>query len=202
MKQFDQSLHAAANIDIPDGLADRILLKHGFEQQRQQKSMRLKLYAMAASLFLVVGISMNMSSFTNMLDDSLSLGDIAINHVTDELDHLSENKNIQLANLNTLLKPFNIKFKQAIGKVNYAGSCAIRNSRGAHIVVQDNNTTATLLVMPGEYIKNRQTHNKGDYTTTLIPTQNGSIAIVTEKGTQPDVIKKLESNLNKTLQYI
>ncbi len=200
--QFEQSLQPAAKIDVPDGLAERILLKHNFRQQHQQRSIRFKLYAIAASLFLVLGISLNIGNFNTVRENALTLEEVAINHVIEERNHLTENKDIQLAALNKILEPFKLKFKQTIGKINYAGSCPIHNSPGVHIIVQEKNTTATLLLMPGEYVKHRRTHSKDGFTTTVIPTQNGSMAIVTEKGSQPELIKAIEKDLNKAIQYI
>lgn len=202
IQQFDQALHAAAKTDIPDGLAERILLKQNFIQQHQRRK-GYKLFALVASLFLVMALSFNSNIFSSLVDDAaLSLEDTAINHVASELDHLKKNKNIQLTQLNNLLQPFNIQFKNAIGNINYAGTCPIRNSRGVHIVLQEKNIITTLLVMPGEYIKARRTYSKGNFNTTLIPTQNGSIAIVTEKNNSAEQSHKLEKDLNQALYYI
>lgn len=202
IQQFEQSLNMAAKIEIPEGLADRILLNQNFKQQYQLRTNRFKLFALAASLLLVLSVSFNSTNLMNMLNQSLSLEEVVINHVVDELDHLNQNKNIQLARLNTVLQPFNIKMKHTIGKINYAGTCHIRNSRGVHIVLQEKNETTTLLVMPGEYVKTRKTHTKNGFTTTIFPTQNGSIAIVTKKGSKPAIVENLEKNLGKAIQYI
>lgn len=202
IQNFDESLNTAINVDIPDGLAERILLKQSFTQQRQQRSNRFNLYAVAASLLIVLGVSFNMSKITSLLDNSLSLEEIAINHVIDERDHLTENRNIQLAKLNTVLQPFNIKLNKSIGQVNYAGACPIRNSRGVHLVLQKNNSVATLLVIPGEYVTERKTHTKGDFSTTLIPAENGSIAIITEKGSNATLADELEKSFKNAVQYI
>jgi len=202
MNEFDQTLHTATNIDIPDGLAERILLKQSFTQQHQQRATRFKFYAMAASLLIIVTVSLNMNNLNSVLNNTLSLEDVAINHVNDERHHLNDRENIQLAKLNNVLQPFNIAFKDKIGQVNYVGTCPIRNSRGVHIVLQKENETATLLVMPGEYVTNRTSRTKGDFKTVIIPTQNGSIAIVTLKNSQADFEKNIESKLNQAIQYI
>jgi len=202
MNDFDQTLHTAANVDVPDGLAERILLKQSFAQQHQQRATRFKLYAIAASLLLVVTVSLNMNNLNSVLNNTLSLEDVAINHVNDERHHLNDRENIQLAKLNSVLQPFNIAFKDKIGQINYAGACPIRNSRGVHIVLQKENETATLLVMPGEYITKRTSRIKGDFKTIIIPTQNGSIAIVTSINSQADFEKNIENTLNQIIQYI
>jgi len=202
MHDFDQSLQQAANIDVPDGLAERILLKQNFKHQHQQRHQRFRLYAIAASLFIAIGIGLNVNTFQSMLDDSLSLEEVALRHVTSELDHLNDKKNVQLAKLNTVLQPFNIQLKKQIGQVNYAGTCPIRNSRGVHIVLEDQGKTATLLLMPGEYVNNRKMLTKDGFTTTVIPTQNGSIAIVTDKDSNGELLRSIETNLDQSIQYI
>ena len=202
IQNFDESLSAAVNVDIPDGLAERILLKQSFTQQRQQRTNRFNLYAVASSLLIVLGVSFNIPKIASLLDNSLSLEEIAINHVIDERDHLTENRNVQLAKLNTVLQPFNIKLNKSIGQVNYAGACPIRNSRGVHLVLQKNNSVATLLVMPGEYVTERKTHTKGNFSATLIPAKNGSIAIITNNGSNPTLANELEKTYKNAIQYI
>jgi len=202
VKQFELSLTKATKIDIPDGLTERILLKQSFKQHNQQRDNRFKFFAMAASLLLVLGVSFNTANLKHLLNSSLSLEEVAINHVTNELEHLNETKNIQLAKLNTVLRPFNLKMNRSIGQINYASTCPIRNSRGVHIVLQEKNEIATVLVMPNEYVTERTTHTKGNFTTTLIPIQTGSIAIVTLKGSKPAITENLEKDLNKAIQYI
>ena len=201
-EKFDASLQQAADIEVPDGLAERILLKQSFKQQRLQRNNRFKLYAMAASLLLVFGVSFNINNFSNMLHQSLSLEEVAIKHVTDEIHHLHEKNNIKLAKLNNVLQPFDVQFKNKIGDINYAGSCKIRKSKGVHVVFQKGNNKATLLVMPGEYITQRKTHTKNDFTTTLIPTQNGSIAIVNHKNENAKFIQNLEKEIQSEIQFI
>lgn len=202
IQQFDQSLNKASKIEIPDGLADRILLKQSFKQQHQLRTNRYKLFATAASLLLVLGVSFNITNLKNALDPALPLEEVAINHVINEIDHLSENKNIQLARLNTVLQPFNLKMKNSIGQINYAGTCPIRNSHGVHIILKQNNALATLLIMPGEYVTTRKVLTRGGFTTTIFPTQTGSIAIVAKKGSEPAILENLEQDLNNAIQYI
>ncbi len=196
LEQFDHTLHDAANIKVPEGLAERILLKHSFQQQRQQRTTRLKLYAIAASIVVVLGISFH---FNHPLT---SLEEVTINHVANEIDHLNEHRNVQLAKLNTVLQPFNIKLNKSIGQVSYAGSCPIRNSRGVHIVLQGENETATVLLMPGEHVTTRTTLIKGDFKSVIIPVKNGSIAIITRKNSQEELEKHIEQSLYQAIQYI
>ncbi len=199
--QFDRAIHNAASINVPDGLAERILLKQSFKQQHQLRANRFKLYAVAASVLLVLGISLGLN-YSPGQKDALSLGDVAINHVTNEMYHLNENHNVQLAKLNLILQPFSIKLNKTIGHVNYAGACPIRNSRGVHIVLHTENETATLLVMPGEYVASRTSLTKGAFKTAIIPTKNGSIAIITSKNSKADLEQNIENSLNQAIQYI
>lgn len=199
VKQFDRSIHNATSINVPDGLAERILLKQSFKQQHRLRANRFKFYAIAASVILIFGVSFN---FNNSPWQKESLEDATINHVANEAKHLSEENNVQLAKLNNMLQPFNIKLNNTIGQVNYAGTCPIRNLRGVHIILRAGNETATLLVMPGEYISKRTSRTKGNFKTTIVPTKNGSIAIVTPRNSKAGLEKSIENKLNQAIQYI
>ncbi len=201
IEQLDRSIHDAANITVPDGLAERILLKQSFKQQRQLRTNRFKFYAVAASVLLLFGLSLNLH-YLPWQKNALSLGDIAINHVTQEMYHLTKNNNIQLAKLNHVLQPFNIKLNKPIGSIIYAGACPIQNSRGVHIVLRTKNETATLLVMPDENITRRISLTKDGFKATIVPAKNGSIAIITSLDSKADLEQRIENSLNQAIDYI
>ena len=202
INDFNQTLEAATNIDVPEGLTDRILLKHSFKQQHQQKSQRIKFYAIAASLFLVVGISFNLDKFNYINHNHSSIEQVALNHVINEQHHLHDKNDVQLSALNKMVQPFNLKFKQSIGTINYAGTCPIRKTRGAHIVIQNQQTTATLLLMPGEFVDGRSKSQRDNFTATIIPVKNGSIAIITNTNSKAELQEQIEKSLQESMQVI
>ena len=195
IEKSEKKLLSALTTDVPDGLAYRILLAKDIHVQQKNKQSRLRLYSIAASLLLTVGLV----STLLFVNHPYSLQQVALQHIQDELRHLSDRKNVQLSTLNNVLSPFSVKFNNMIGTINYAGACNIRNNRGVHIVLQGKTEPVTLLIMPGEYVKQRQHINGKQFKGVIVPVKNGSIALI---GRSASEIDTLEKTLQRSLQFI
>ncbi|MFV2061047.1 MAG: DUF3379 family protein, partial [Gammaproteobacteria bacterium] len=172
--KLTHSLQQAIDIDVPEGLASRILLQQSINEKKHSGSRRNRLYATAASVLLSVGL---VSGYL-VLNKPVSLETVALNHVKDELRHLNDRNDVQLVKVNELLKPYNMKLNKSLGDINYAGSCTIKNSKGVHIIVQTETGPVTILLMPGEYVKNRKRVDDTVFSGAVVPIENGSFAII------------------------
>lgn len=193
--QFEKSLANALHVDVPEGLAYRILLAKNINVHRDRKQARLRLYGIAASVLLTISLVSGLI----FLNHPYSLDQVALQHVQDELHHLDDKNNVSLAMLNNVLSPFNIRLNNAIGTINYAGTCKIRNNRGVHIVLQGKTAPVTLLIMPGEYVTQRQHIKSKQFQGVIVPIENGSIALIGRANSEIDVVEK---NLQLSLQLI
>ena len=194
-KKLTGALEQAINIPAPEGLASRILLQQSINDKQQHHVNRKQLFAIAASVILTVSLVTGLL-FVNL---PVSIEKIALNHVKDELQHLHENKNVELVKLNSLLQPFNMKLESSLGKITYAGSCIIRKSKGVHIVVETESGPVTILLMPGEFVKNRKLVDDAIFSGSVVPIENGSFAII---GSQRESLSDLEKRFKLGITYI
>jgi len=174
---FDEMLLSSMKIPVPEGLTDRILLAKGINDNQQQRKTRSWYQGIAASIVLTTSI---VASFLYFDSPSL-ISEIALAHVNNELHHLQDRKNIQLAQLNQIISPFNMKMNASPQRIHYAGTCKIRHSTGVHIVIEGNKAPLTVLLMPGEQVNERLTINDKDFKGIIIPVNHGSIAIIGDK---------------------
>jgi len=199
--KLSDSLKQAVNITVPEGLVSRILLQQSLNEEKHDKQekqisiRRYRVYAIAASVVLSVSVFYRLVLFS----PPLLLEQVALNHVKDELHHLLDKKDIQLAKLNNLLQPYNMKLKSSLGVINYAGSCLIRQNKGVHIVVETNTGPVTILLMPGEQLENRQIVDDVLFSGSVVPIKKGSFAII---GKQSDSLNELEQRLKSSITYI
>ena len=133
---FDRQLSNALRIEVPDELASRIKLQQVIGDEQRTRIQRVKMYAMAATLVLSIGLSA-MLGFTlhQQTGRNEMLSHAVIQHINSELYHLTEQRDVQLASLNKILLPLGARVEQGFGRINYAGRCLINDKPGAHLVL-------------------------------------------------------------------
>ena len=189
--QFESKLTDSFKVDVPDGLAYRILLTQNITTHRANKVARRRFYGIAASVLITSSLVSGLIYY----NQPYSLEQVALSHVEAEQYHLNDKNNVQLAALNIILNPLNIKLNESIGTINYAGTCKIRNNRGGHVVLQGKKAPVTLLLMPGEYVAQKETLTDEKFKGVILPIENGSIALIgeDEKDLEPLLIKIKQS---------
>ena len=194
-RAMDTDIHTSLDVGIPTGLADKILLAKGVSAslQQQKKSQRLK-FAFASLMLILSSIAIYFH-----LDEPTRIEQVALAHVQEELHHLEDRENIQLAQLNTILRAFNMKLESTPNIINYAGTCQIHNSSGAHIVFQGEHAPITMLLMPGEVTSIRKNIMGARFKGIILPLEKGSIALITDKS---ENLAAFERQLYRQLSFI
>lgn len=188
---FEHSLKQAAQVPVPEGLASRILLQQRLEGQRHQR--RWQGLAVAASLLFSVGLVM----YLGLPVSEPTLQVSVLNHVEQELHHLQDRKDVQLADLNRVLRPQGLRVATLNRQIHYAGTCQMRRQLGAHLVIASPTGPVTVLMMPGEFIQTRQAIKDERFQGIILPTAQGSMAIIGEDAEQLDQIaRELQAGLH------
>ncbi len=172
MQSFDQQLNEALAIDVPQGLAERIIAntaKHSTEQQaedpeindnEQQQSTsdnvvdakkrfkkgRIQL-AMAASLIVAVGIFFLSSQQHNQY----TVSEHALAHVYHEIYSLDKKEPISLQTVNEKFALLGGHLDELPGKVTYAMFCDFKGEKGLHLVFESEFGPMTVFIVPSEH---------------------------------------------------
>ncbi|MCP4406599.1 MAG: DUF3379 domain-containing protein [Gammaproteobacteria bacterium] len=160
------------DVEIPEGLQARIQLRHSLQQNQFNWLWWRRSFALAASVILTVSIVFL------MLQPRPTLQEVVLSHVYDELHHLNEQNQVSDAQLGNLLNAAGGFLKGELGRVNYAGSCKIRNRKGVHLVLQSNAGPVTLLLMPGVHAAQRAVIEDTRFKGYVLPIPDGSMAIL------------------------
>jgi len=190
---MEHSLKETLQVDIPDGLASRILLRQRLEARRQV-FWRRGLWAFAATMVLSVGLAMYFPRSA-----PLSLEASVLAHVEDEQRHMLAHDNVSMEAVNQGMQKYGARLVQAVGTVNFAMDCTMRKTKGFHLVLQGDHGPVTVLVMPGDYIAQRKTVADQRFQGVVMPTRNGSMAIVAENGQD---LAQMEQRLHSALQFV
>lgn len=141
--KFNTLLKTAVEIDVPDGLAARILVEHKLNKKKEN-STRYRWSAVAASMMLVVSVF-----FVTTFNSPPALAGVILEHVhhQDQLV-LKDKGRVTLESLNHLLKPHGVRADENLGYATHAGNCDIQGKLGVHIVFTSENAPVTLIVFP------------------------------------------------------
>ncbi len=149
LNKLDAKLEQAMSLDVPDGLADKLLLNQQLSNHRQQKKTVSFMMAMAASVAMVLGVG-----YATWRMAPIELSEHAIAHVLHEPKALSAHGDISFNQINAQLaslKGFNDKgFSSQPGQIFYSTYCDFQGVRSLHLVMQGENGKVTLFIVPTE----------------------------------------------------
>ncbi len=139
----------AINIDVPDDLANKLILRQTLASHQQQKSKTRVRLAMAASVAFVMGLTVNFMMFSSTYKN---LGDYAIAHVNHEASHFSNNDQptVTLASLNQKMSAFKGSFDSTFGTLIFADYCRFDGSKSLHLVFQGQSSPVNIFVLPND----------------------------------------------------
>ncbi|MGO2011105.1 MAG: DUF3379 family protein [Pseudoalteromonas sp.] len=174
MQTFDEQLNAALDVDVPQGLAERVIANtanNSSEQQAEEsknnsnehikqstkdnvvnakkrfKKGRIQL-AMAASLIVTVGAFFLSSQQHNT---SHTVSEHALAHVYHEIFSLEKKEPISLQSVNEKFALLGGHLDELPGKVTYLMFCDFKGERGLHLVFESEFGPMTVFIVPSEH---------------------------------------------------
>jgi hypothetical protein len=148
MRQFDDKLSAALQVEIPENMAERLLLRQTLESHSQNKRRGRVHLALAASVAFAIGISVQLfySPFTNP-----NIGTYSLAHVEHGISHLyNANEQNSLAQVNAKLARFGGKFDRSMGEVVFANYCQFDGITSLHLILQSSEGRVSVFVTPAD----------------------------------------------------
>ena len=183
MDESEAALERALAVAVPEGLADRILLR-----QSGQRRAGWKALALAASIVLAVAagvIAMNWD------DDSGNQARLAIEHVLDEPQSLTTRYNADPERFAEIVRELGGSVREPIGTVRYIKRCPVEQGSGWHVVFETPQGLATLILVPDRPITTASTASLGRWTARVEPIRGGYYALVTDSAESNSAANKL-----------
>jgi len=178
MRQVNDAVAETLNqVAVPDGLAERILLRTSKRQTAPWQQ-----WALAASV--VLGLTLTLA--LPLLRADAGLARAALAHVEEEPDTLTARQQIAQPAVATALATVGAQLRGDIGKVTYLGSCPLPGGEGKHLVVSSPYGRYSLILMPA-HIKRRNQTEAGMHAAIAKPATRGTYAIVASA--TPDLLK-------------
>lgn len=145
VRKLDKQISKALTVEVPEGLAARILLNQSL-QSKPRKPTRWYWLSMAASFFLAAGV-IGFMSLTEAVEEAL------VQHLNWEEPIVnSMMMPVQQPQIRQVLNSINLESTAALENVVFASTCIINGELVAHLVLEDENHQFTLVLLPQKLI--------------------------------------------------
>ncbi|HQT00047.1 MAG: hypothetical protein B7Y26_13240 [Hydrogenophilales bacterium 16-64-46] len=192
----EEQLYEAMCVPVPEGLADRILLRRA-SSWREWLAPRIAVPALAASLMLAVVLGVVWKQTQGMPAETLAMGIAA--HVEHDAHALAASAEVPAATLMTSARRGGLDSLIPPGRPTYVDHCPLPGGgSGEHIVFDTPHGKITLIIMPTKKITMPLRLDRNGLTVSLMPAGEGSIALVTAN---PQTIEEAEKWARQTLRW-
>lgn len=193
---FERRLREAVNIDVPENLTSRILLKQSFEAHGERPWWRTRrVYALAASLLLAVAL-VSLGLGAQLEQRRLSKEFVAL--VNGAPYAMAASKPVSSSEISAALEPAGLDIQGPIGDVTYAGRCLVRGKLSGHIVIQGDTAPVTVFLISEQLVADRTTINSDLYSGIVLAQGSGTIAIVSVPG---ESLEKVEARVRSAIRW-
>ncbi|MGY3931858.1 Protein of uncharacterised function (DUF3379) [Aeromonas encheleia] len=159
MKQLDRQLQRTLEVEVPAGLAERILLRQAMEADDDDVVIPLppppartgwRPLAIAASVAFLLGISTRWISWPPTAPVELSLAQVAMAHVYGEEPFIKGvDERVSLQTINAKMEKYGATLMGMQDmKVTYVNHCSFYQGPALHMVIQGKMGPVTLFLVP------------------------------------------------------
>lgn len=209
MKQLDRHLHQALEVEVPAGLAERILLRQAMETDDDDVVVPLpppparaswRPLAIAASVAFLLGMSTRWVSWPVTAPAELSLAQVAMAHVYGEEPFIKDvDEKVSLQTINAKMEKYGATLMGMQGmKVTYVNHCAFYQGPALHMVIQGKMGPVTLFLVPKHVPLTLQPHfEDGTLKGEILPLKGANMVLIGDMQEQlAPVAQQLESHLH------
>ncbi len=180
VNQLDKKLVAALRIDVPDNLASRIILRQSLHGSAASERQRRGLYALVAGVLLAVGLIAGVFLATRPASPDRRV----LAHIEMERELLSTGWDVGQTELARVLDKAGVELKGNPGRVRHASLCRLSKNGGVHLVFDGSKGPVIVLLLPREFISKPIAIHSEKLEGMILPTRNGSMALVGQHGEQ------------------
>ena len=193
----EAAIEQAMLVPVPEGLAARVLLRHGIRGPNRWSTL-----ALAASLLVAVGVAFYFHEAPGPGDEIVSAqrsganqrAVAAISYVLDrEPQLLTENRAGDPKVMHAALSKLGLSLPANIGSVRYLGNSVLPDgSRGEHVVLQTPYGHVTLILMPDQFLASRVAVSDRNRQAIVAPRRDGCYILIADSS---QTLKRVEAML-------
>lgn len=198
VRQFDDKLKHALHVDVPEHLAERLILRQTIESHQQSRRRNKIHLALAASVAFAIGLSVQT---LNTPFVQLNLGQHSLAHLDHEIEYLHEAQEVTtLEQVNLKLARFGGQFEQSVGKTVFANYCDFGGVTSLHLIYEDaeqNRITVFITPKDGNFDFVKQFSDE-QYVGKSLSYEGAEVTVVSE---DPQVLKAYSKKIDESLNW-
>lgn len=198
LETLDHKIKQALQVDVPDDLANKLILKQSFASHRQQQKKKRVHLALAASVAFALGLSLNILQFSSAYN---SLSDHALAHMYHEDGDFSNYMpaNVTLASVNNKMASFDGSFTEQIGELISAEFCRFDGMKSLHLVYRGETSPVTVFIIPqNEDLTIESQFSDERFKGRAMSFQHSNVVII---GDENEKLTKWQENVAKNLSW-
>lgn len=156
---FERALAAAVAIPVPEGLADRILLRQTTLAMHEPRLHAARWWQLAAAVVLSIGLAAGFGwrwFFANA-----ALADLAVAHLAHEPFALSARSEVPDLEVLAMFAALGSPLQQSPGRMHYLNDCPLGSHMSVHMVMQRAGGAVTALYVPKVHEQRRDFERAG-----------------------------------------
>ncbi|CAM5617474.1 DUF3379 family protein [Rhodanobacter lindaniclasticus] len=174
---FERDLHAALNVPVPAGLAERVLLAQATGERRQHAHHRRIAFAMAASLLVALGIG----GYAWRQADANSLPALAVAHMPEEIHTLDLVQPIGDPAIAAGFADRGVTLRGPTpAGVTYVHDCPVGPYKTVHLVSRVHGMSVAVLYLPHKQVKQTRDFDRAGWRGRIVPLQHGTLVMLTD----------------------
>ncbi len=198
LKNFDAKIAAAMQIDVPENLANQLILRQSLNAHQVTKRKSRIHLSIAASVAFVVGVTV---TFLNSSPAFTSVADYSLAHYHHEATNFPKQAkaNFSLASINNEMTDLKVSFIEQVGKLIAIDGCFFDGMDSMHLVFEGEYDNVTVFIVPkSEHLS--FTKNFSDDSVQGLTRQypNGDVIII---GNKNEPLELWRDKLDNTIEW-
>ncbi|PKO72173.1 MAG: DUF3379 domain-containing protein [Betaproteobacteria bacterium HGW-Betaproteobacteria-14] len=195
INENEERLAATLAVPVPEGLAERIILRRKAGARVFAKASP-RLWAMAATVVLT--FAFGFQQWKNA--GSQEYAKLAIQHVMHEPESFTTARLADPQLFRTVMQNFGGEMQASLGKVRYMKLCPVPEGTGWHIVFEtEQGELATLILIPAKRMTSQSEQaTVGGWTALARPGGQGYYAVI---ASSPDTLDKVDELLRQRVRW-
>ncbi|MEW6996836.1 DUF3379 family protein [Colwelliaceae bacterium BS250] len=198
LKQFDQRIASALNVDIPENMAEQLILRQSLHSHQLTKRKSRVHLAIAASVAVIVGVAVNFVNFSPVFT---STADYSLAHYHHEADKFTNTAQAQfsLASINEEMNGLQVSFLEKIGKLISIDGCFFDSMDSMHLVFEGEYDNVTVFIIPkSEHLAFSKQFEDADVRGVATQYTNGEVIII---GNKKEALGQWQQKIDDTLEW-